>query len=186
MPFQDGYRRYKIRIPKGADDYGMMYEVLQRRFKKGAEQTAPARPPADRRGKRASRCCAEGPRGSWHSGCAGRRDSEGAETGEQNRVDPASEGSIRSWTGSSCRDRSNPVNFAAHSKGLHLLQQVRDEAHRFAITYHRKLRSQEMARSELDGIPGIGPKRKKALLDAMGDLERIREASIDELRGSRE
>jgi len=74
------------------------------------------------------------------------------------------------------------VSFPSHSKGLHLLQQVRDEAHRFAITYHRKLRSHEMARSELDGIPGIGPKRKKALLDAMGDLEKIREASIDELR----
>ena len=74
------------------------------------------------------------------------------------------------------------MNFAAHSKGLHLLQQVRDEAHRFAITYHRKLRSQEMARSELDGIPGIGPKRKKALLDSMGDVERIRKASLEELR----
>ena len=78
--------------------------------------------------------------------------------------------------------RSNPVSFPAHSKGLHLLQQVRDEAHRFAITYHRRLRSREMARSELDGIPGVGPKRKRALLDAMGDLDRIREASMEELR----
>ena len=62
-----------------------------------------------------------------------------------------------------------------------MLQQVRDEAHRFAIAYHRKLRSREMARSELDGIPGIGPKRKKVLLEALGDLQGIREASIEEL-----
>jgi excinuclease ABC subunit C len=180
LPLRDGYRRYKIRIPKGADDYGMMYEVLQRRFKKGEDQ----QPLPDL-------LLVDG--GKGHLGVALRvfkdLDIRGVQaaaiakgrTEGKNRVDP--EGVPDMLTDRVfLPGRSNPVSFPSHSKGLHLLQQVRDEAHRFAITYHRKLRSHEMARSELDGIPGIGPKRKRALLDAMGDLGRIREASIDELR----
>jgi excinuclease ABC subunit C len=181
LPIRDGYRRYKIRIPKGADDYGMMYEVLERRFKKGQDQ----QPLPDL-------LLIDG--GKGHLGVAIRvlkdLDIRGVEaaaiakghTGEPDRADP-DKGLGRTTDRIFLPGRSNPVSFPSHSKGLHLLQQVRDEAHRFAITYHRKLRSHEMARSELDGIPGIGPKRKKALLDAMGDLEKIREASIDELQG---
>jgi excinuclease ABC subunit C len=180
LSFQDGYRRYKIRIPKGADDYGMMYEVLQRRFRKGAgEEVLPDLLLIDG-GKGHLGVALKvledlGIQGVQAAGIAkGRRR-------EPDRADPAS-GIDPFVDRVFLPGRSNPVNFAAHSKGLHLLQQVRDEAHRFAITYHRKLRSQEMARSELDGIPGIGPKRKKALLDAMGDVERIRAASLEELR----
>jgi excinuclease ABC subunit C len=68
-----------------------------------------------------------------------------------------------------------------HSKALHLLQRVRDEAHRFALTYHRKLRDARAARSPLDEIPGIGPRRKKLLLRLFGSIERLREASVEEL-----
>ena len=60
--------------------------------------------------------------------------------------------------------------------------QVRDEAHRFAVSYHRHLRSRKIRESELDEIPGIGTKRKQALFNAFGDLDAIRRASIDELR----
>ena len=77
--------------------------------------------------------------------------------------------------------RTNPLGFTAYSSGLRMLQQIRDEAHRFALTYHRRLRSRELKRSELDGIPGIGPKRKKALLKTLGDLERVRSASVEDL-----
>jgi excinuclease ABC subunit C len=180
LPLRDGYRRYKIRIPKGADDYGMMYEVLERRFKKGEEQ----QPLPDL-------LLIDG--GKGHLGVAMRvfkdLDIRGVQaaaiakgrTGEKERMDPE-KGSDMPTDRIFLPGRSNPVSLPPHSKGLHLLQQVRDEAHRFAITYHRKLRSREMARSELDGIPGIGPRRKKALLEAMGDLEKIRKASIDELR----
>ena len=62
-----------------------------------------------------------------------------------------------------------------------MLTRVRDEAHRFAITYHRKLHRKAAAHSRLDDVPGIGPKRKKELLKAFGSIKRIREASLEEL-----
>jgi excinuclease ABC subunit C len=63
-----------------------------------------------------------------------------------------------------------------------LVQRIRDEAHRYGITYHRNLRSKEQVRSRLDDIPGIGPKRRKAILKHFdGDIERVRKASIEEL-----
>ena len=77
--------------------------------------------------------------------------------------------------------RANPVGFPVYSKGLRMLQQIRDEAHRFALTYHRKLRSREIERSELDAIQGIGPKRKRALLNLLGDLEKVKLATAEDL-----
>jgi len=61
------------------------------------------------------------------------------------------------------------------------LRHIRDEAHRFAITYHRKLREKRSLASVLDEIPGIGPKRKKALIKAFGSLEKLKQASVDEI-----
>ena len=78
--------------------------------------------------------------------------------------------------------RSQAVWLERGSPGLHLVQRIRDEAHRFAITYHRNLRRKEQTRSKLDDIPSIGPARRKALLTYFGgDLDRIRQASLDEL-----
>ncbi len=78
--------------------------------------------------------------------------------------------------------RPQPIWLTRGSPGLHLVQRVRDEAHRFAITYHRNLRRKEQTRSKLDDVPGIGPARRKALLTYFGgDLDRIRQASLDEL-----
>ena len=74
-----------------------------------------------------------------------------------------------------------PVIIPKNNKALHLLQQVRDESHRFAITYHRKLRSKNIQVSSLDDIVGIGKKRKIALLKEFGNIENIKKASIDEL-----
>ena len=76
---------------------------------------------------------------------------------------------------------STPLTFAQNSPALHLVQRIDEEAHRFAITYHRKLRTKGMTRSLMDDIPGIGPKRKKALLKAFGSLDAIRQASIEEI-----
>jgi excinuclease ABC subunit C len=179
-PHPDGYRRYRIRVPKGSDDYGMMYEILRRRF--GSEEERQTLPDL---------LLIDGGRG--HLGVAlrtleelGIRGVRAAAIAKMRRH--GSEKGESAGGGESLPDRvflpgrSNPVRFPPHSRGLHLLQRVRDEAHRFAVTYHRRLRSREMARSELDGIPGVGPRRKKALLDAMGDLDRIREATIQELR----
>lgn len=78
-------------------------------------------------------------------------------------------------------DRPDWIELPRGSQGLFLLQRVRDEAHRFAITYHRKLHRKATTRSRLDDVPGIGPKRKKALLQHFGSLKAIRAASVDEL-----
>jgi excinuclease ABC subunit C len=78
-------------------------------------------------------------------------------------------------------DRPEPLRIPRTEEALYLLQQVRDEAHRFAITYHRGLRSKRMVDSVLDEVAGIGPTRKKALLKRFGSLKRIREAAEVEL-----
>ena len=74
-----------------------------------------------------------------------------------------------------------PVVLPRTSEGLYLLQRLRDEAHRFAITFHRQRRSKAMTTSQLDGIPGLGEKRRKALLKRFGSVKKIRAASVDEL-----
>lgn len=74
-----------------------------------------------------------------------------------------------------------PLELPRHSKALHLLQRIRDEAHRFALSYHRKLRDQRAVKSPLDEIPGVGPRRKRMLLRLFGSVDRIREASLEEL-----
>lgn len=71
------------------------------------------------------------------------------------------------------------------SQGLYLLQRIRDEAHRFAITYHRTVRSKAATRSPLEEVPGLGPKKRKALIDAFGSLKAVREASVEELAAVR-
>jgi excinuclease ABC subunit C len=78
-------------------------------------------------------------------------------------------------------DRSDPVILPRTSESLYLLQRVRDEAHRFAITYHRQKRSKAMAQSALDGVPGLGELRRKAILRAFGSVKRLRAASVEEI-----
>jgi excinuclease ABC subunit C len=75
----------------------------------------------------------------------------------------------------------DPVILPRTSEALYLLQRVRDEAHRFAITYHRQRRSRSMVDSALDGVPGLGEVRRKALLKTFGSLKRLRAATVDEL-----
>jgi excinuclease ABC subunit C len=77
--------------------------------------------------------------------------------------------------------RSGPIVLPPKSQGLYLVQRIRDEAHRFAITYHRNVRGKRALRSVFDEVPGIGPARKKALLKRFGSVRRIKEASLDEV-----
>jgi excinuclease ABC subunit C len=77
--------------------------------------------------------------------------------------------------------RKNPITLRQNSAPLLLLVRIRDEAHRFAITYHRTVRSKGVTSSELDGVPGIGGRRKKALLNRFGSLRGVREATLSEL-----
>jgi excinuclease ABC subunit C len=77
--------------------------------------------------------------------------------------------------------QSRPVILPRNSQGLFMVQRIRDEAHRFAVEYHRKLRSKRGIASQLDQIPGIGPRRRQGLLKTFGSVKAIREASVDEL-----
>lgn len=78
-------------------------------------------------------------------------------------------------------DRADSIRLPRSSDALHLLQRIRDEAHRFGLTYHRSLRAKRGLASQLDSIPGIGPKRRRALLTKFGSLDKIRDASIEDL-----
>jgi excinuclease ABC subunit C len=79
------------------------------------------------------------------------------------------------------KDVSEPIVLDRTSQALYLVQRIRDEAHRFAITYHRGVRSKAGIQSALDTIPGIGPKRKRALLRKFGSVKGIREAAVEEI-----
>jgi excinuclease ABC subunit C len=79
------------------------------------------------------------------------------------------------------KDVSEPIVLPRDSEALYLVQRIRDEAHRFAITYHRQLRGKKATQSVLDTIPGIGPKRKRALLRKFGSVKGIREATVEEV-----
>jgi excinuclease ABC subunit C len=78
-------------------------------------------------------------------------------------------------------DRAESVRIPRGSEALYMLQVVRDEAHRFANTFHRERRSRRMKASELDGIKGLGPKRREKLLAALGDINAVKEASLERL-----
>jgi len=90
-------------------------------------------------------------------------------------------GSIGSYEEIYLMNQPEPVVLPRGSQGLYLLQRVRDEAHRFAITYHRNVRSARTFRSVLDEIPGIGPKRKKALVRHFGSARAIAAASVEDI-----
>jgi len=159
------YRRFRIKTVTGADDYAMIQETLRRRFRHGlAGEDAWAAPDL---------VLIDGGRGQLSAALEVRQEL-GLESipvvslAKQNEEvfipgDP------------------RPAYIAKASPALHILQRARDEAHRFAISYHQKLRRKEGIMSALDGIPGIGPRRKKALLKKFGSIEAIKEASSEEL-----
>ena len=77
---------------------------------------------------------------------------------------------------------SEPVRLPRQSEALYLMQRIRDESHRFAITYHRKLRDTRMTKSVLDDIPGLGPVRQKRLVKELGSVKKVKQASLESLQ----
>ena len=77
--------------------------------------------------------------------------------------------------------RADPIVLPTTSQALYLVQRLRDEAHRFAITYHRALRAKRQVRSAFDELPGVGPKRRRALLRVFGSAKRVREAPVEQI-----
>jgi len=160
------YRRFRIKTVAGADDYAMIQETLRRRFKRGlsGEGTWGIIPDL---------VLIDGGRGQLNAAL---------EVRQELKLDSVPMASLAKENEEVfIPGDPRPVRIAKDSPALHVLQRARDEAHRFAVGYHRKLRSKEVIVSALDEIPGIGPKRKKALLKKFGSIPAIKQASIEEL-----
>ena len=178
-PDKTRYRHYRIRTidaASGGDDFGMMLEVLKRRFKRGKEEAdLPDLIVVDGgKGQLAMALAAMaeiGVSGVEAVGLAKDRVQAAARSAEIRRSEE------RVFL----PGQSNPVILKRNSNALFLLQRVRDEAHRFAITHHKKLRARQTIYSILDQVPGVGGARKRALLRAFGSVKRIEEATLEDL-----
>jgi len=179
LPEKAAYRRYKIKTVEGADDYGMMYEVLKRRY--GKKENLP------------DLIMVDGGKGQLGVALTVARDLalEGLDViaiAKEKSDLPV--GLRPGKTAQIVKDhdriylpgRKNPVNLSHWPAALFLLQRVRDETHRFAVSYHRKLREKRDAESLLDAVPGLGRTRKKALLRHFGDISKVLDASKESLQ----
>ncbi len=172
LPKKSDYRRFKIRTVDGQDDFASMEEVLRRRL--GA-YLAEREQPVEERGRFAyppSLIVVDG-----GAGQLGRAVAVLADLG----LDIPAVGIAKRLEEVYVPGRPDPVRIPKGRESLYLLQRVRDEAHRFAITYHRTLRGKQMIDSVLDDAPGIGPTRKKLLIRTFGSLKQIRAASKEDL-----
>ena len=199
LPRKSEYRRFIVRGDEtgATDDTAAMHEVLTRRFRRGraeeaeladaeAERAEPgARMPVSRLPRSASRPArfAYRPNLVVVDGGLPQVNAAARALEDVGVVDVAVVGLAKRLEEVWVPGEEYPVVLPRTSEGLYLLQRLRDEAHRFAITFHRQRRSKAMTTSQLDGIPGLGEKRRKALLKAFGSVKRIRAASVDELAG---
>jgi excinuclease ABC subunit C len=172
LPKSSDYRRFRIRTVDGQDDFASMEEVLRRRF---AAYLKERDLPVEERGK-----FSYPPSLVLIDGGAGQLSRAVRVLGDLD-LDIPVVGLAKRMEEVYMPGRPEPIRIPRDEEALHLLQRVRDEAHRFAITYHRKLRDRSMIDSTLDDVPGIGPTRKKTLLRRFGSLKRIRAASREEL-----
>ncbi len=172
LPKNSDYRRFRVRTVDGQDDFASMEEVLRRRFTAYVQEREL---PVEERGK-----FSYPPSLVLIDGGAGQLSRAVRVLGDLD-LDIPVVGLAKRMEEVYMPGRADPIRIPRDEEALHLLQRVRDEAHRFAITYHRKLRGRSMIDSTLDDVPGIGPTRKKALLRRFGSLKRIREASREEL-----
>ncbi|MCD6027945.1 MAG: excinuclease subunit [Thermomicrobiales bacterium] len=172
--FEDGrpakkeYRRFTIKTVEGSNDFAMMREVVTRRFRRAAEE--------DSDGKWAAipdLVIVDGGKGQLSAALTGLQDVGWT---EQPIAALAKENEELYVPG-----RPDPIILPRDSQALFLVQRVRDEAHRFAVSFHRQRRGKAAFQSRLDDIPGVGPKRKQALLRRFGSVKGIQQAGTDEL-----
>ncbi len=193
LPKRSDYRRFKVTAVQGNDDYGAMHEVLTRRLRHllgseggegepaGEEETADDLASLGRR-RRPSRF-AYPPQLLLIDGGKGQLNvavSVLEELGLREKVAVAS--LAKRLEEVYVPGRPEPVVVPRDSEAIYLLQQARDEAHRFAITFHRQLRNKRMTRSVLEGVPGLGPTRRKRLEKELGGVRAVQAASLEELR----
>ena len=166
QPKPPHYRRFRIKTVAAADDYAMIQETLRRRFKRGVTGEGAWAVIPDL-------ILIDGGRGQLNAALQVR---------QELRLDSIPIASLAKENEEVfVPGEPRPVLIARDAPGLHILQRARDEAHRFAVSYHRKLRSRAAVTSALDGIAGIGRKRKKALLKKFGSIQAIKETSLEEL-----
>lgn len=165
FPHKAGYRSYRIKEVEGIDDYAMMAELVLRRLQKGD-------PP--------DLFLVDG--GKGHLQTVQRVVKEGGLEGRTEVVSIAKEGEGGGGEKVYIHDRKNPVSFSRDHPLLLFLMRVRDEAHRRAVTHHRRLQRVGLTGSGLDGIPGMGPERKRMLLKHFGSVDAVTRAGLKELR----
>ena len=172
-PKKTDYRKFKIKTVQGADDYASMREVLTRRFERGLEE--------QKESKEMQGFCAfpdlllmDGGKGQVHIA-----EEVLAQLSLHIPVCGMVKDDHHRTRGLFFHDQEIPID--RHGEGFKLVTRIQDEAHRFAIEYHRLLRSKGQVRSVLDDIPGVGPARRKALLRKFGSVENIQNASEEEL-----
>ncbi|OGN86764.1 MAG: excinuclease ABC subunit C [Chloroflexi bacterium RIFCSPLOWO2_12_FULL_71_12] len=179
-PAKDQYRRFRAKLSDRNDDFANMRDTIRRRFGRQAREGdgKDAWPLPDL-------LVVDGGKGQLNAARAALSDLGLLQVPV---VALAKEKRLASDNGTRVKpeevfvpERSDPVPLAAGSPGYHLLQRVRDEAHRFAVTYHQKVRSRRAVRSVLDDVEGVGPARKRALLRQFGSVRGIREASSEQV-----
>jgi excinuclease ABC subunit C len=156
------YRKFRVRSVT-ADDFGAMREVVQRRYRKVLEDGGPF----------PDLILIDGGKGQLTAAYDGL---QGIGLGNLVAIGIAKKEELL-FT----RDRQDPIALPEHDPALLLIERIRDEAHRFAVTFHRKARSMRDLRSQLDDVPGIGPRRRRALLTKFGSLAGVRRATREEL-----
>ncbi len=178
-PAPNHYRRFRIKTVQGANDFATMQEVLRRRF--GRHARTPARAPENPES-------AEPPPDAWDlpdlvivDGGKGQLSAALEVMHELGVHHIPVVGLAKRHEEIYVPDDDEPILLPRGSEALFLVQRIRDEAHRFAITFHRQVRGKSSIQSALDTIPGIGPRRKKALLKKFGSVKAIREADVDEI-----
>jgi excinuclease ABC subunit C len=178
-PRRSDYRRFRIKTIEGADDFAMIGEVLRRRLVRLKAADEKESPPPGASSKPNS--FALRPDLILVDGGKGQLNAASKVMDELGIADIALASLAKEREEVFVPGRSEPVPLAPNSQASFLLQRLRDEAHRFAVSYHRTIRQKKGLASTLDSIPGIGPRRRKALLIRFGSLDGIRSASLDEL-----
>jgi excinuclease ABC subunit C len=177
VPNKKLYRRFNIKSVSGPDDFASMEEMLARRFKRwqsSQEQHIVGEKLDESFAFLPNLLVVDGGKGQLSRAVKVVEQYDNAD--DMTIVGLAKEHELIFMPG-----RDQPVELPRNSQGLYLMQRVRDEAHRFAITAHRNMRKRERLVSRLDQIPGIGPSRKQELLKKFGSLEGVRKASPEEL-----
>ena len=175
--FEDGkprsgeYRRFRIKSVTGPNDFASHQEVLRRRFR--TVRTGEEGSEEERRWAMPDLVILDGGKGQV---------SAGKETlDELGLHDLPLAGLAKEREELFLPGRGDPIVLPPTSPALYLVQRLRDEAHRFAITYHRGLRARRSVRSAFDDLPGVGPKRKRELLKVFGSIKRVREAPVEQI-----